>query len=143
MKNKGALAEFAEERAKDLYSAYKEYIENCSLINVKEAYSSIVEKPARRFYVSGIRASVVMSAIERGKKPLENMLPLKREMYEEIYQRVVAMKKTNPEYDLCLCCFLVVEQTAPKYYISGEAAYAIVCKARKRWKKELRKRVLR
>lgn len=76
----------------------------------------------------------------RGFK-LNNMRPLKREMFEEIFSRVIAMKQKNPDMTISACCSVVVAQPAPKFYLTPGSAKIMVCKARKRWMREKMKRL--
>lgn len=59
------------------------------------------------------------------------MWPLKREMYQEIFRRVVALREKNPFLSIAKLCAIVVCQPAPKFYITPGTAKAMVCKARK------------
>lgn len=140
MKHFGANMEYAEERLRDLMRVYDNYIASCTYIRMPEVYASIVNAPAARFYVSDIRATVVVSALLKDK-PLKRMHPLKREMYEEIARRVVALREDHPEWTLRRLCALVVEQPAPKFYLTPGSAKVMVCKNRKKWLKEKLKRL--
>lgn len=73
MKKKGALMEHYQERLDDLMRAYDEYIESCAYIRMHEVYAQIVNMPSKRFWVSDIRASLVISAIIRGEGKLCDM----------------------------------------------------------------------
>lgn len=53
----------------------------------------------------------------RGKPVLETMRSTKREMFEEIYKRVVALKEKHPDWHLCQLVFEVVNSPAPKFYM--------------------------
>mgnify|MGYP007121987527 FL=1 len=96
MKHNGAVMEYAEERMQDLMRAYDEYISSCDYIRMPDVYSAIVNMEARRFWVSDIRATKVIYAMLRGVT-IKGMRPLKREMFEEILRRVLAMRKARPE----------------------------------------------
>lgn len=136
MKNKGATMEYADERINDLYRAYKEYISHCDYIRMPEVYNAIVNMPAKRFWVSDIRAALVVAAIIRGEAVLDSMWPLKREMYSEIYHRVINLKNLNPNLPISQLCATVVSQPAPKFYLTPGSAKMMICK----WKKQLKLR---
>lgn len=133
MKHKGALMEFSKERLDDLMRVYYEYIASCRHIRMDDVYKCIVNRPSKRFWVSDIRAALVVSAINRGEDCLKEMLPLKREMYMEIYRRVMNMKKKHPDMSVSELCSIVTMQQAPKYYITPGSAKMMICKERKRW----------
>jgi len=140
MKCHGAIMEYAEERMKDLMRAYDEYISSCKQIRMDEVYSSIVSMASRRFWVSDERAVQVICSMLKGGH-LGKMRPLKREMFEEIFRRVIDMHQKSPELTLKECCSLVVSSPAPKFYLSPGSAKVMVCKARKKWVQEKLKRL--
>lgn len=132
--------EYANERADDLMRAYDKYIADTKHICMSEVYRNIVNMPARRFWVSDKRANIVVSAILRGEPCLQSMRALKREMYLEIFRRVQALRILKPDLSTFELCAIVVDQPAPKFYLTPGSAKTMVCKARKEWKKrKLRK----
>ena len=139
-KHCGAMMEYAEERMQDLMRAYDEYISSCDYIRMPDVYAAIVNMEARRFWVSDIRATKVIYAMLRGVT-IKGMRPLKREMFEEILRRVLAMRKARPELTVRACCSIVVAGPAPKFYLTPGSAKIMVCKARKKWVQEKLKRL--
>ncbi len=123
----------SKERADDLMRAYDEYISTCSYIRMPELYETIVNMPSRRFWVSDIRAALVISSIMRGEDILSHMWPSKREMYEEIYRRVCKLREEYPHLSISQLCSKVVRQPAPKFYLTPGSAKMMVCKAKKEW----------
>ena len=140
MKHHGAMMEYAEERMQDLMRAYDEYISSCVYIRMPDVYAAIVNMQSQRFWVSDIRATKVIYAMLRGV-PLKDMRPLKREMFEEILRRVLALRKKRPELTIRTCCSIVVAQPAPKFYLTPGSAKIMVCKARKKWVQEKLKKL--
>lgn len=141
MKHFGSIMECAEERITDLMQAYDDYISSCTYIRMPECYNFLAYQPAPRFYVSDIRAALVVSAmLDRRTKAYDNIRPLKREMFQEICRRVVIMQKEIPHMTVHECCKKVVLQPAPKFYISANTAKMLICKNREEWKRrKLRK----
>ncbi len=135
--------EYSEERINDLMRAYDDYIQSCEYIRMSQVYRHIVDMPSRRFWVSDIRAALVVSAIIRGDADLDAMWPLKKEMYLEIHRRVVELSKTKPNKSISELCSIVVLQKAPKFYLTPGSAKIMVCKARKKWIEEKLKRLRR
>ncbi len=131
--------EFSQERSDDLMRVYDEYIASCKYIRMNDVYKCIVNMPSRRFWVSDIRAALVVSAIGRGEDCLKEMLPLKREMYMEIYQRVMGMRNKFPNMSISELCSIVTMQPAPKFYLTPGSAKMMICKTRKKWKEKKRK----
>ena len=125
--------EYSQERSDDLMRVYDEYLASCEYISMPDVYNTIVNMPSRRFWVSDIRAALVVSAMIRGEARLERMCKSKREMYEEIYRRVLLMRESHPHKTTSELCAMVVIQPAPKFYLTPGSAKIMVCKARKEW----------
>lgn len=139
MKKKGAVMEFSAERIEDLMSVYRSYIRQCDFIRMPDVYENIVNMPAKRFYVSDIRAALVVASIQRGENVLKEMRESKRKMFKEIYNRVIALKDKEPKLSLSQLCAIVVSQPAPEFYLTPGTAKVMICKERRKWKKKHRK----
>ena len=85
--------------------------------------------------------ALIISAMMRGKTDLSTMCPLKKEMYEEIYNRVFKLQEECPELTISELCAKVIAQPAPKFYLTPGSAKVMVCKARKQWIQEKWKRL--
>lgn len=133
--------EFAHERIVDVMRTYDDYISSCKHIFMPDVYKAVANSPAPRFYVSETRASIVVLAMIAGREKFyRDMRPPKLEMFREIYRRVVAMRREDPELSVFHCCREVIRQPAPKFYISPNTAKAIICKNKEEWRKrKLRK----
>lgn len=59
------------------------------------------------------------------------MRPSKREMFTEIYNRVVALKKHRPDAPLLDLVAKVVNSPAPKFYMKPRCAMEIIYKIKK------------
>ena len=133
MKSFGSVLSFTRERNAALLKAYREQVDTTSFIRLNEIGEKIVNSPSPRFYVSEERAAAVVSAIMRGKPVLETMRSTKREMFEEIYKRVVALKEKHPDWHLCQLVFEVVNSPAPKFYMEASSALERLFKIRNGW----------
>lgn len=133
MKSFGSVLSFTRERNAALLKAYREQVDTTSFIRLNEIGEKIVNSPSPRFWVSEERAAAVMSAIMRGKPVLETMRSTKREMFEEIYKRVVALKEKHPDWHLCQLVFEVVNSPAPKFYMEASSALERLFKIRNGW----------
>ena len=69
------------------------------------------------------------------------MWPLRKEMYEEIYARVLKLKVEYPDLTVSELCSKVIAQPAPKFYLTPGSAKMMICKAKKRWIQEKWKRL--
>lgn len=122
--------------------AYHELIKSAQYILMPEIYHKVVDMPTRRFWISEGRAAIVISAMMKGDT-LENMGPLKREMYNEIYSRVIKLREKKPDLPIIRLVEMVVEQPAPKFYLTPGSAKVLICKIRKEWYFRRTKRRLR
>lgn len=142
MKHQGAVMEYAEERMHDIMKAYNDYIMSCNYISISYICKQIADMPARRFWVSEIWANKIITAMLKGKHPYYKMRALKKEMFREIYNRVVQLREQHPDWSVNKCCEIVVAQPAPKHYLSADSIRVMICKEKKR-RYEERKRRLR
>lgn len=140
MKNFGSHFEYERQRNDDLMRCYREHLSRRPFIHLPEVLDDIVNSPSARFWVSEERAAIVMSQIMRGDK-LEKMRPLKREMYEEIYRRVMKLKEQHPDWPLSQLTFEVVRQPAPKFYLTPGSAKVIISKIKSQWYEERKKKL--
>lgn len=132
MKNRGSVFLYARERDDDLMRAYNEQIDKCETIYLPHVFSRVVKMPSKRFWVSPDRAAIVISAMMNGDK-LTTMRPTKRLMYEEIYRRVMELKRIEPNTATSLLVYRVIQEPAPEFYLTAGSAKVIICKARKQW----------
>ena len=141
MKPRGTKFEYEDERNRDLMRVYRQCIESTDFISMPAIYEQVVSLPAERFWVSEERAAIVIASMMKGDN-LERMRPNKREMFQEIYQRAMKLKEENPAMSIFDLAFATVRQPAPKFYLTPGSAKVIICKVKKQWYEE-RKRKLR
>lgn len=121
MKKKGAKSDFHGDMRRDLYQNYKCVLSRVTSISVDDVMRRVVEQPAKRFYVSEERASIVCSMMHKGST-LPGMRPEKRAMFTEIYRRVLMMATAHPLLTLRQLCAIVVYQPAPRFYLAPQSA---------------------
>ena len=131
MKKRGAKVEYADDRLSELIRLYREYISTCKHISMPDVYAKIVQMPSQRFWVSSVRAAVVVSAMMRGEDVLSKMRGSKAEMFREIHKRVVEIREKNPHTSLLEICENVVQQPAPKIYLTPGSAKIMICQYRR------------
>ena len=141
MKHAGNTFEYEEERNRDLMRAYRKILADCTEIHLADVFQAVVNMPAQRFWVSEERTAIVIASMRRGDK-LTKMRPTTRERYEEIFKRVLELRKTNPDMSVYGITFLAVHQPAPKFYLTPGSAKAIIYKIKSKWYEE-RKRKMR
>lgn len=131
MRHKGNICDFAVIRNKELMRAFRHTIAECSFIDLRKACSVVANSPCSRFWVSEERATVLISAMLKGQYPLDSMRPLKKEMFVEIFKRVVAMQKEQPDIKISDAVFLVVNSPAPKFYMTPDSIVQIIWRIKK------------
>ena len=128
----GSTLEYSDERINALMMEYERYIASCDYIRMSEVFDHIVNRPCRRFWVSEIRAAVVIADMLKGDS-LENMHSAKREMFQEIFARVIKLRARNPGLSIYQTVSMVIRQPSPKFYLSPSSAKIMFYKARKKW----------
>lgn len=140
MKKRGAITEYQQERAQELLRSYFLCLKNCKSIgSILDIYEQASLMPASRFWVSPRRAKNVVASIMRGDRLLR-MRPTKRDMFFEIYRRVCQLREHYPDMILPHLVEKVVEQPAPRFYLSPISARVAIVQARKKWFAEQSKR---
>jgi len=139
MKKAGAFFEYEDARNSDLMRAYREELRLHQGEPLMVVFRAAVNRPSQRFWVSEERAAIVVSAMTRGVK-LEKMGANKREMYQEIYNRVMEARKRNPEESIYNLTFDIVNGPAPKFYLTPSSAKVIVHKIKKQWYEERKRK---
>lgn len=131
MKYQGCILAFTHQRNNELIRAFRKAIDGRTFIDIAEVSEVVVNTPCSRFWVSEERATVVVAAIIKGKPVLESMRPTKREMFLEIYNRVIALKNSRPNTPLFDLVMDVVNSPAPKFYMRPRCAMEIIYKIKK------------
>lgn len=138
-KSFGANFLFAEERIDALMTEYCRYISAPGLIRLADFFVQVVNLPAPRFWVSFVRAKVVITKIMKGES-ISDMRPLKREMFIEIYNRVINIMNSDSSLSLSDAIMHVIESPAPKFYLAPDSAKIMIYKNKKLW---FRKKLLK
>lgn len=130
MKKKGTISQLKHERDEDLMRAYTQELSGHPHILLPDVLRAVVSSQSKRFWVTSERASIVIYNIMKGDK-LENMRPLKRKMFREIYRRVMKLKKNYPQLSISILTEQVVAEPAPEFYITWQSAKTILSRIRK------------
>lgn len=131
MKYFGCILDFTDTRNKELMRAFKLAYEADGALTIDELAERIVNTPCSRFWVSSERAMVVVSDLIKGKPALDGMRPTKRDMFQEIFNRVGALKEQRPKLPLREAVSFVVHTPAPKFYMLPRSAMEIIYKIKK------------
>lgn len=138
MKKKNSTSEFTSQRNAVLVDHFRKQLALRSQICLDKAFKNAVVQEVPRFWVSEQRAAVVISRMLKGETDLSGMYEEKRAMYEEIFRRVSELKELNPQSPVCDLVYEVVNQSAPRSFISWQRAKNIIYAERKRRRMERR-----
>lgn len=138
MRKKNSTLEFGRERNEFLLRSFRESIAAQSKISLDNAFRQATEKPAPRFWVSEVRASNVIGKMLSGDDPTADMVPEKREMYREMFARFMVLREENPGASIAQLCFQVVNDKAPRSYMSWHRARVLIYEEISRQRKERR-----
>lgn len=131
MKYHGCILEFTDQRNKELMRAFSDAIAKRKFIDITEVSEEIVNMPCSRFWVSEERVMRVCNELLKGNPVLDTMRPTKREMFQEIYNRVMALRPVYPDASLFELVIKVVNSPAPKFYMRPRCAMEIIYKFKK------------
>ena len=124
-------SEFSSHRSEMLLLNFRRSIAAQSRISAKKAFQEAADAPAPRFWVSEARAARIISRMRQGDDPTVDMTTEKREMYRELYRRFLILEKQNPQMPVGDIVFTIVNDTAPKSYISPERARQLIAAQKK------------
>ena len=144
MRKKGCTFEFAEERDRDLYRAYREITDRqlrlYGRITVTGLMGKVVNSPASRYWVSLERARSVMSRLDRGE-----MLPhMKRQtlrFYMSLYRHYRLYREKHPEASSIRILEVVTQYPAPCFTLSPRVAGTIIYRMKEKCRKETIRRL--
>lgn len=131
MKKKNSYSLHARERDEALYLAYHALLSSCDYVHIPTIMKQLVETPCSRFWVSEDRASIVIKSIINGDS-LDDMIPCRREMYFELYKRYKTYTALNPHKSHKQIVSEIIEQPAPKFYLTPSSANVIISRHKKR-----------
>lgn len=130
MKHRGNKFEYEDDRNRELMRVYREQLASCSQVVPYEIYCRVVDQPSSRFWVSEWRCAIVLSRMFNGDD-LSNMIPNKREMYQEIFNRAKKMRQQDPTASYFMMAFTIIHQPAPKFYLTAESACVIITRCKR------------
>jgi chemotaxis protein CheY-P-specific phosphatase CheC len=118
--------------------AYHEEMSKKEISSFEDVINRVIQHPCKRFWVSEYRAANIISKMIKGER-LENMSEIKREMFNEIYNRYLSSKS---KYSTLIdAMFDIINSPAPKFYMSPVTATIYICKIKKSWYKSRMKKL--
>ena len=121
----------------DLLKVLREVSRSYECRNDSEAWERVVTHPAPRFYIAPRRAHLYLSPMLSGDRSrIEQLSPLKREMYEALFETVQRLwqKKSFWGRSLNYVLQFAVMEPAPRFYISA-AMMGKIWRERKRMRR--------
>jgi hypothetical protein len=130
MKHIGSTSYYKQQRERELMTAFRQLLHECSHVNMEKLFKQVVMNPCSRFWVSEERATIVIGRMMRGLPVI--VTHCKREMYNEIFTRCKALKSQSPSLSMSQIVCRVVSAPAPKFYLSASQAKAIINNLRRK-----------
>lgn len=124
--------EFTRQRNNDIMRAYRQQLALARVIVMPDIFRQVAESPASRFWVSEERAAVEISRMLAGKT-FSRMRDNKREMFLEIYRRFLLLREQFPHKPLFELVSTVVNQPAPKFYLTARTVGEFVYRIKNGW----------
>jgi len=110
--------------ARDLMNVYNKVYRDCAMGTTQtEVYEMVVAHPAPRFYIDPRMAHLRISPMMRGdRRGIEKLSPLKRKMYEDLFETVLKVAQKKGFWGKSLYCLIrqAVMEPAPRFYISAK-----------------------
>lgn len=131
MKKQGSTSEFTEQRNRELHASFLHVLRTERDVPLREMFGLAALRRCSRFWVSESRAADVIGRMIRGDV-LEGMNPKRREMFEEIYRRVIRRMAEDPGLCMTHAVGEVIYEEAPEFYLTGEAARTIIYRMRQK-----------
>lgn len=139
MKRQGSKFPLETERNRSILKAFRELF-TCGYNPDLSFYQRIADCPTERFWVTEERATLVILSMLKGAR-LSNMLGTKAEMYEEIYRRYLLLRKQRPGQPVSLLVSEIVNQPAPKFYMTAKSVREIIYKLKRKCYEERKKKL--
>lgn len=131
MKHKGSNFEFEEELCIELFETFRRVFR----AQGAKVYEDVVNQPASRFWVTPIRATIVIQEMIKGNND-SVMRTTKKDMYKEIYNRVMDIIQQGDERTIYQIVEDVVEHEAPRFFVTPKKAREKIIKGRKLWRQK-------
>ncbi|MDE6006060.1 MAG: hypothetical protein K2G67_00690 [Muribaculaceae bacterium] len=131
MKKQGSTSEFTEQRNRELHASFLHVLRTERDLPLRQMFGMAALRRCTRFWVSESRAADVIGRMMRGHS-LEGMNEKRREMFEEIYRRVIRRMSERPGLCMTHAVGEVILEEAPEFYLSGEAARSIIYRMRQK-----------
>ena len=121
-----ANTELTAMRNDDLLRAVNEVVKFFDVETPEEAVALAIKRPSKRFWCSSQSAERAIWRIRKGET-LDEMLPTLREQYFTLYDLYLELRETD-EFrgkSVHYICAILVEQPAPKFYLTVNSALKI------------------
>ena len=114
-----------------LFEVYQRVLKSRRFSNQRDAINFVRKSAAPRFYISAHAAVVYVNSMSAGRK-LPKLNLSSRRRIEEIYRRYMNLRMQEPYAHMSTyrICQIVVEQTAPEFYIGYDLASKVICRER-------------
>ena len=128
MKKKGNICDCTHQRDIELCATYRNIISEATYIYLPDILRKVAESPASRFFVSEQRAYLVISQW-RKSGVLSVTTPLRRRMFEDIWEIASDLMTQNQELSLYDAVFEAVNSPAPSFYLTPGSTRTLIYRA--------------
>lgn len=129
--------EIIRAREKAIYETYRRGLEEGRFASFRDAGEWVVRQPAPRFYIEARTVSLLVGMMERGKCP-HRLHASSRRLVRQMLDNYRAYMEAHPDCGMSRerVMELLVEEPAPEFYITGDAARKIIRKEVRRIREE-------
>ena len=114
------------ERDLDLLNAYKQSLSEAEYpFLLSDVILAAIRKPAKKFYCATRGVYEAVRAIKQGIPP-GDLGEERTRLVNDVYDKVVAMQKDNPETPLKHLVEIVLDGPAPEFYLKKTSAIVIL-----------------
>ena len=140
-KHFGSIMDFTRQRNDDLMRAFRHQLDLSRSVVMPDIFQKVADSPASRFWVSEERAAVEIARMLAGRpfarmlagRPFARMRPNKREMFQEIFRRYLALREARPDLSLMELVSVIVHQPAPKFYLTARTVGEFIYRIKNGW----------
>ena len=132
---KGTKLDFLDDMHKDIMDNFRDVMRREKVLHLDRICELTINRPAKRFYVSGLQAYKIVSQLRKGNNTCLNSMPdYRREMFFEILKRTndYMLRHDFASKPLIFVVSHVVASQAPRFYISAETVRRLYYLRRKK-----------
>lgn len=128
-----------EERDRAVFDAYNNAIKNHIFKTQEDAFDYVRTHPAPRFFIEPEFCTTVICRMLRGE-PMGIKGEHQRRKFNELFRRYKGYLSAHPGCSSIVVCSVIVNESAPEFYISNRSIRFIISKQREDKCREMQRR---